>query len=237
MNWLQLDPESLAARASAAPGRVPTLSASILRGAVGFAIVSVAGFAPWALGGRWFYQRLGEAGLYAVCALVFVGLSGLLLHRLIMGTGTLGRFYKLFAVAFLAYSAAWIGGWMALRGHPGSWLGLCAGALVMSLILTRAFQAGRVFAPVWLAIFVLNALGYFAGGWMEEAMFRENWADAAAGPGFGSRLFRALPMLQWGLSYGLGMGAGLGLAFWLCQSRARALLHRQPDRGNQESES
>src|SRR5260221_7286363 len=39
------------------------------------------GFAPWVLAGRWFYRNAGEAGVYAVCAVVFIGLSGLLLHR------------------------------------------------------------------------------------------------------------------------------------------------------------
>jgi hypothetical protein len=35
-----------------------------------------------------------------VCAIVFIVLSGLLLHRLIIGPGSLGRFYKLFSAAF-----------------------------------------------------------------------------------------------------------------------------------------
>src|SRR5436190_4086936 len=116
MAWFQLDPESIAGRvkASGAPAKVPTLGSSVLRGTLGFTIVSVAGFAPWALGAGWFQKGIGEAGLYAVCAAVFIGLSGLLLHGLILGPGSLPRFYKLFGIAFAAYSAAWIAGWMGL---------------------------------------------------------------------------------------------------------------------------
>jgi hypothetical protein len=221
MNWFQLDPLSLAARAAAAPSTVPTLAASILRGAIGFALVSVAGFAPWALWGRWFHQQLGEVGLYLVCALVFMGLSGMLLHRLILGTGSLMRFYKLFSVAFLGYAVAWMAGWMALRGHAGSLAGLFAGTLVMSLVLTHAFEARAALPAVLLALFGFNALGYFAGGWIEEAMMKTPIAPAS---GLLRSVLQALPKLQWGLSYGLGLGSGLGIAFYLCQRRARDLL-------------
>jgi len=77
-------------------------------------LISVAGFAPWALSGAWFYRRVGEIGLYAVCALVFMGLSGIFLHRLIIGPGSLLKFYKLFAPAFALYAIAWTAAWMGL---------------------------------------------------------------------------------------------------------------------------
>ena len=91
MNWLQLDPKSVTERAQAAEGLtvVPSLETSLWRGITGFTIVSVAGFAPWALAGRWFNRTVGEAGMYAACAIVFIGLSGLCLHRLIIGPGSL----------------------------------------------------------------------------------------------------------------------------------------------------
>ncbi len=209
MSWFQLDPQSLADRTRASGATIPPLGASLVRGMVGFTVVSVAGFVPWAVFGRWFSQRIGEAGLYAVCALVFIGLSGPLLHRLILGSGSLSRFYKLFSAAFAAYSVAWIAGWMSLRGHPGSLVGLLAGTAVMGTILATAFEARRELPRVIGALFVLNSLGYFIGGEFEAALIHHQALAAK---------------LMWGVCYGLGLGAGLGLAFYLCQSRARELL-------------
>jgi hypothetical protein len=209
MSWFQLDPESLSSRVRAAGSAVPSLAASVGRGMLGFTVVSVAGFVPWAVFGRWFYRHLGEAGLYAVCALVFIGLSAPLMHRLIMGPGSLGRFFKLFSLSFAVYSAAWIGGWLALRGHSGSLAGLLAGTAVMGVMLAHAFGAWNQVLKVVAALFLLNSAGYFLGGVVEGALIRQHALTA---------------MLLWGVFYGLGFGAGLGLAFHLCQSRARALL-------------
>jgi hypothetical protein len=69
--------------------------------------------------------------MYVACMTVFIVLAGLILLRLIPGTGSLARFYKLFSAAFAAYSVAWIVGWMALRGHPGSFAGLFSGTAIM----------------------------------------------------------------------------------------------------------
>jgi hypothetical protein len=117
MSWFQLDPDSVVrrVRASGRPAEISCLGTSLQRGIIGFTLLSVAGFAPWAVFGRWFYRTIGEGGLYAVCTLVFIGLSGPLTHRLIIGPGSLSRFYKLFGVAFTANSILWIAGWMALR--------------------------------------------------------------------------------------------------------------------------
>lgn len=211
MSWFQLDPESIAARARSAPGSQPppNLRDSLLRGIGGFTLVSVAGFAPWAFFGRWFYPYVGEAGLYATCALVFIGLSGPLLHRLIIGPGSLGRFYKLFGLAFAAYSAVWIVCWLWLGGDLGSITGLLGGTAVMGWILTRAFAAPGAILPVIAALFVLNTAGYYAGGWLEARLI--GWHMRTA-------------MLLWGVCYGIGLGAGLGFAFHRCQATARELL-------------
>src|SRR5215471_6027998 len=143
MSWFQLDPDSVVdrVRTSGRPAEIPDLTASFRRGIVGFTLLSIAGFAPWAVLGRWFYRHIGEGGLYAVCALVFIGLSGPLLHRLILGPGSLPRFYKLFGLTFAAYSILWIVGWMTLRGHPGSLTGLLAGTAGMGWMLACAFDA------------------------------------------------------------------------------------------------
>lgn len=225
MSWFQLDPASLADRVRASGSPVPSLGASLVRGVVGFTIVSLAGFVPWAFFGRWFRApgHGGELGMYVACALVFIVLSGLFLHRLIMGRGSLSRFYKLFTPAFAAYAVAWIAGWMSLRGHPGSIAGLLAGTALMGIILTWAFDAKEQTLKVIAALFLLNSAGYFIGGWVEGWLLHlpkcEFFGVSLAKP-----QQRLLAMMSWGLFYGLGFGAGIGLAFYYCQTRARRLL-------------
>jgi hypothetical protein len=210
MALFQLDPDSIAARVRSAADAVhlPTPGESALRGIVGFIIVSVAGFAPWPIFERWIHGR-GEVELYVACTAVFIGLSGLCLHRLIIGPGSLSRFYKLFSLAFLAYAIAWVAFWMWLRGNSGVWAGLLAGNVLMGAILAFAFDAQRSMVKAIIALFVLNAIGYFAGAWTEGKLISEH---------------RVLAMLLWGACYGAGLGSGLGIAFHICQDRVRALL-------------
>ena len=226
MSWFQLDAESIAERTRAAgqKARIPAPGSSILHGIVGFTLLSVAGFAPWALTGRWFYRNVGEVGLYLVCAVVFIGLSGPLLYGLMIRPGSMGRFYKLFAVSFAAYSVLWIAGWMALRGHPGSVVGLFAGTAAMGWILARAFDSKDTLKII-AALFVLNSLGYFIGGVAEGAVL-EMKSLSLFGTPMSKRSQAMLAKSLWGVFYGIGFGAGLGLAFYYCQARARALLER-----------
>lgn len=165
--------------------------------------------------------------MYVVCALVFIALAGFLLHRLIMGSGSLGRFYRLFAIAFSLYSAGWILGWMLLGGHLGSLAGLLAGTAVMGWILTRAFDAADALFPVILVLFVANAAGYFVGGWIEAGLMPTGeWQ--VPGSAVPRRVQARLAMLVWGVCYGLGLGAGLGFAFHRCQRAARHLVRNAP---------
>lgn len=50
MSRFQLDPKSIAERAQTdgADADIPSLASSLWRGVIGFTIVSVAGFVPWA---------------------------------------------------------------------------------------------------------------------------------------------------------------------------------------------
>jgi hypothetical protein len=221
----QLDPQSIVERVktSAAPAALPSLGGSLLRGILGFTVVSVAGFSPWALGGRWLHRVVGEAGMYAVCAVTFIGLTGLFLHRLIIGPGSLSRFYRLFGVSFALYSAAWIAGWMGLHGHTGSLVGLFAGAALMGGMIAWAFDERRAAPPSIAALFVLNTTGYYAGGWVEGKVAKLPRLSLA-----GIVVEKPPPitiaMLLWGVCFGIGLGAALGLTFYLCQRTVRERL-------------
>jgi len=210
MALFQLDPASIVARAQASGRAIqpPALAASILRGVFGFTLVSVGGFAPWPVFERWF-RSMGEMDLYIACLAMFIGLSGVCLHRLIIGPGSLLRFYKLFSLAFSAYAVVWVALWVCLRGDSGSIGGLLGGSTAMGLVLAFAFDAQRAIIKVVVALFVLNALGYYFGGRIAGKLAIDH---------------RALGMLLWGVCFGIGLGAGLGLAFYFCQQRARAAL-------------
>ncbi len=225
MSFFQLDAESIAARARAAGSEVdvPSLGASLRVGIIGFTIVSIAGFVPWAIFGRTLQRAVGELGMYLVCMAVFLGLSGLVMHRLIIGPGSLIRFQKIFGVAFAGYSAGWIAGWMLLGGHAGSLVGLLAGTTLMGWILTRAFSAAQSTFQVVAVLFVLNSLGYFVGGWVEAGVASLKNSAVFGVPVSRNVQVRAA-MLLWGVFYGVGFGAGLGWAFHLCQADARAML-------------
>jgi len=227
LSLLHLDPEHLAGRLRVAPSASapPSLSASLLRGSVGFTLVAIAGFAPWALAGRWLHQAIGELGMYLVCAGVFVALSGPLLYRLVIGPRALARFAILFMAAYLSYAALWITAWMTLHGNPGSLTGLACGCLVMGWILCRAFAARGVLAPVVAALLVGNLLGYYGGGYAEA------WVAGLSVPGVAVITREKVPptalaMLSWGVCYGFGVGTGLGAALYLCQAEHRAVFAR-----------
>jgi hypothetical protein len=208
MGLFQLDPQSIVDRvkATGAPARIPTMGESVLRGIVGFTIVSVAGFLPWILG---LGKRIGAAGMYAACAAVFIGLCGPLLHRLILGPGSLSRFTRLFGLGFLLNSLAWVAAYMGLKGHLGSLVGLLAGSALMGGLFAAAFDERSAAAKSIAALFVMNTLGYYGGNAAELALVKTHLPAA---------------MLLYGVCYGVGLGAGLGLAFHFCQKTARARL-------------
>lgn len=220
-----LDPQSIAGRvkASGQLPRVPTMRESLLRGMIGFTLVSLGGFAPWVLAGRWFYRNTGETGLYVACAIVFIGLSGLLMHRLIIGPGSLSGFYKIFSLAFVTYAIVWTVGWMTLRGTTGGVVGSLVGMVVMGGVLAIGFAARGATLKIIVVLFVTNVAGYFIGEWAHNAVLALK--DGNASGVVLDRSTRAmLSKAAWGLCYGLGFGAGIGLAFYFCQTEARRLI-------------
>ena len=180
------------------PESHPSLGRSLALGSLGFTAVSLAGFSVWAFAGRWFYTTVGEAGLYAATALVFLGLSGALLAPLLGGPRRIPRFYGLFIPAFVLYSVVWCGGWFALGKGWGEGLGS----------LWSAFPRSSV------VLFVTHSAGYFLGGIAMDWMVHSGVADSL---GLNGNLGSTLAKLAWGLFYGLGFGLGLGFLFHAVQ--------------------
>jgi hypothetical protein len=211
---IKLNPDSQLKTPTDVPeetGPSAKLSLAILRGSLGFAAVSVAGFAVWACAGKWLYTRVGEAGLYLTCALVFVALSGLVLHPLVRGPGSLMRFYRIFLPAFGAYAVAWSAAWFLLRFGLGEWLGSLAGSVLLAWMIARGLGHCRSLVKVSVVVFALHSAGYFAGGRLMGWLMGSAHAGLLGGHHF------ALAQLSWGLLYGLGTGAGLGYAFFTFQ--------------------
>jgi hypothetical protein len=191
-----------------------TLIRALIIGGIGFTIVSVAGFGLWAFAGKWFYSHIGEVGLYAASTIVFLGLSGLLLHSLICGERKVIRFYKIFVPAFLLYAAAWCGCWFAWKFGAGEWLGSFLGCAVFSLVLAKAFNNWRALLYVIVILFLLHSAGYFAGDWTMKSLKPDLVPVLNS---FSKQSIGTLAKLSWGVCYGAGFGLGIGYAFYAMQ--------------------
>jgi hypothetical protein len=210
-------PESLHGVLSGSPATSRhTAVGAIVRGSIGFAFVSLGGFSVWAFGGRWFESRIGEVGMYAVSALVFLVLSGAFLHPLVHGPRPVARFYKAFLPAFVAYAVVWSVAWFSMGFGFGEWIGSLLGTIVFAALLAWSLGSYRSFLLVCLVLFVTHSIGYFLGG---ELYYWSNKPAAAEMFSTLSRSQRAISgRMLWGLLYGLGFGAGLGYAFFRFQT-------------------
>ncbi|WP_395741562.1 hypothetical protein [Prosthecobacter sp.] len=168
----------------------------MIRGGVGFAVVSTAAFAVWAFGEGWFAQLGGEAGMYAACCVVFILLSGLVLRPLLGWPGTLLQFYRFFFTAFLAYATAWCAGWFSLGMGAGEWLGALVGCTAFTAVMAATLNGWRMLLPSALVMFAFHSAGYFAGAHVCYSSLHSVGSE-----------------LAWGALYGLGLGAGIGSAF------------------------
>ncbi len=195
----------------------PCVSRDMIRGSLGFGIVGLAAFSVWAFGGKWLQAHLGETGLYAACALAFLGLSGLLLHPLVRGPGSLLRFYTIFIPAFFCYALIWSIAWFLLHFGIGEWLGALAGAASFVAVVSWRLGNHRDFIRTSLIAFALNSAGYFLGGKLLH------WLLGPSGTAMLSGLSKpsvvVIAQLAWGLLYGLGFGAGIGYVFHTLQKR------------------
>ena len=188
---------------------------AVLDGAWRFTLVSIGGFAVWAFGGRWFYANVGEAGLYAVSAVTFIGLAGLLMHPLMKGPRCVRRFYGVFIPAFLAYSFVWCAFWFWLRLGAGEWLGSLAGSV--AFVTLTGWRLGNLkgWLSASLVLFLTHSLGYFAGGKM--MYYLTSTEGVQLFPALSQSQLGTFAKLSWGVSYGLGFGAGLGYVFHVFQ--------------------
>ncbi|HSH92771.1 MAG TPA: hypothetical protein VK968_01350 [Roseimicrobium sp.] len=228
MKWLGLDPDSHGQRLQADPApRIPSGTESAVRGSIGFALVSFAGFGPWVFAGRAFYKAVGEVGLYLACLVAFLAVSGPALQSLILGRRNLGRAYGLFTISFFAYAILWSVVWFAMAKPAGTktaeWIASLAGTAAMTWVILKAFKATDHYAIIWMALFVGHSAGYFAGD------FLHNWARSHSAAELLTSMDKAgraqLGRALWGLAYGLGFGAGIGIAWHAAQSTVRMKLN------------
>jgi len=180
---------------------LPSLSKSIVTGAVGFGLVSLCVFATVAFAERWMFQNLGLFGSYITWTVLFILLSGVVFGSLVVvDRWRLPKFYLLWAVAFFAYAAAWMIAYFTLGRTMGELIGALAGSILMALVIATGFRTLRSTIKLSAVLFVSNTLGYFLGA----ALF-----DSLSAP---------TGMLLFGVAYGLFFGAGIGAALQLAQS-------------------
>ena len=178
---------------------IPSLSRSILIGAIGFCIVSLLVFATVAFAERWMYRTLGLTGAYITWTVLFILLGGAVLGSLVVGRWRNPRFYLIFGLAFFAYAVGWVAAYFSLRSAAGEWVGSLVGSILMAVVFAAAFGAIRQILKLSLLLFVTNSVGYFLGSALNE------FVAGSSG------------MLTWGIVYGLFLGAGIGAVLHFVQ--------------------
>jgi hypothetical protein len=196
MKFLGLAPSA----GAPAPARFQHAGTTLAYGAVSFGVVSVAAYSIWA-----FRLVPGEAAMYAAIAVVYLGLGGLALSRLVNAPGTAGRFTGLFALGFLAYALCWCACWFGLRGrYFADFWGALAGLTVMTVMFRSAFGSTASLTRLVVGLLICHSAGYYLGGELYGAV------RGATG------------RLLWGAGHGVGFGAGLAYVLWHVQARKPA---------------
>jgi hypothetical protein len=176
------------------------LSRAVLKGGIGFCLVSLVVFATVAYGEGWMYARLGRLGAYVAWTLAFILLGGFVLGSVVEGRWRLPKFYLLWGLAFFAYAAGWVCAYFTLRSRGGEWLGSLLGSLSMTTVFALGFRAARSIPKLFLLLFIANSAGYFLGSALNDSV--------GGRPG----------MLLWGIIYGLFLGAGITVVLSLLQA-------------------
>ncbi len=197
MKFFGLAPSSVPGSGAPAESKAPGLPFSIVYGSVSFGAVSLLAYSIWA-----FRLVPGAGAMYATTALVYIGLSGLALSRLVAQPGAWKRFPACFALVFLVYAVCWCAFWFGLKGkYRADLYGALAGLLAMTWLLQRAFGSQGGTFRLFSVLFALHSVGYYLGG--------ELYALVGKSAG----------QLLWGAAHGLGFGAGLGYVLYHCQNR------------------
>lgn len=198
MRCFGLTPEAINARTPAAELKpVPPLRFAMVYGGLALGAVSLLAYSIWA-----FRLVPGAAAMYSSIAAVYIGLTGVLLSRLVRGSGTVGRFALLFAATFAVYAIFWCLFWFGLKGrYQADLFGSAFGLAAMAWLILRAFGRRDGFLPAFAVLFTFHTLGYALG-------------DELYGAVSGST-----GRLLWGAAHGIGFGAGLGSVLHYCQQR------------------
>lgn len=178
---------------------LPSLSKSIVTGAIGFGLASLCVFATVAFIERWMFQNLGLLGSYIAWIVLFILLSGGVFGSLVVDRWRLPKFYLLWAIAFFAYAVAWMIAYFTIGRTKGEVIGSLVGSIFMALVLAAGFRSLSSTVKLSALLFVSNFLGYFLG----VALF-----DSLSEP---------TGMLLFGVVYGLLFGAGIGAALQFVQ--------------------
>jgi hypothetical protein len=182
---------------------VPSITKSVVTGAIGFGLVSLCVFATVAYGERWMYRNLGLLGAYLTWTVLFIVLSGAVFGSLVVVRWRLPKFFLLFGLAFFAYAVGWMAAYFILRNTLGEWIGSLLGSVLMAVVFAAGFNSLRSLLKLSAVLFVSNSLGYFLGSALYASL--------------------GLPtgMLLWGVVYGLFFGAGIGAALQLVQQQQK----------------
>jgi hypothetical protein len=182
---------------------VPSITKSVVTGAIGFGLVSLCVFATVAYGERWMYRNLGLLGAYLTWTVLFIVLSGAVFGSLVVVRWRLPKFFLLFGLAFFAYAVGWMAAYFILRNTLGEWIGSLLGSVLMAVVFAAGFNSLRSLLKISAVLFVSNSLGYFLGSALYASL--------------------GLPtgMLLWGVVYGLFLGAGIGAALQLVQRQQK----------------
>lgn len=204
MRCFGLTPDQTHADTTVGEVKPRSLATSMIVGCLSFGAVSALAYSiwafPWIIGLPAFPRPARTAIMYTSIALVYIGLGGLALSRLVAVAGAWRRFPFLFATAFVTYAILWSACWFGLKGkYQADLFGAAFGLAAMTWIFHQAFGQPRGFVRSFAALLLCHSLGYYAGGKL--------YAEVGGPTG----------RLLWGAAHGLGFGTGLGCVLFYCQ--------------------